>query len=309
MVSEEELNKKTEAIIGRVSDEFDVDEDMVSENVRVMIEEYQIADSEVENAVLSKVADNQGVTKEELLESSEDDYSEEDMEPDEVKIGDIDEADQWVTIEGMIAQLWDVKSDDVAQKGLIADETGRIQFVSWEDSDPETLVEGQHYRLENVVTGYNEVTDYYSVSINSNTDIEFVDKAPVEVSGVAVAMGKDTGLVDVEDEEDEQKVQLRLALDDGDSIHRVHLDEEKTEELTGIDLEEAREIARENFERSDVVEAMGNKVLGRFFKAEVVVEGGLTYMAVESIEQDNDVEDIDELLSRARSMTQGDNHD
>lgn len=307
MVSEK-INDKVEAIMSRVSDDFDVDKEQVEEKVRLMTEEYQVADSEVERAVLTSLANELDVDKDELVGDTPDETPEEDREAEEVKISEIEEGGEWVTLEAMVVDIWDNNSDKVAQRGLLSDETGRVGFVSWAKSNPQTLVEGQHYRIENAVTDYSEESGYYSVQINSNTDIEMIDREPQEVGGVAVSLGKDTGLVDLDD--DEQTVQLRLALDDGERINRVHLDEEQTEELTGVGLEEAREIARETLERQDVVEEMADKVLGRFFKADVVVESGSMYMGVESIEQDDEVGDVDELLARARSMNiTGDNNE
>lgn len=309
MVTEETMNKKREAIMSRIDDDFDVDEEEVEQNVRLMIDEYNIAGSEVENAVLNKVADNHEVTKDELVGGSDrEEVSEEDMEPEEVNLEDIDEEGEWVAVEAMVRDLWDTKSDQVYQKGLLADETGTVGFVSWSKSDPETMVEGEHYRIENAVTDYSEESGYYSLMVNSNTDIEFVEKEPEEVTGVAVALGYDSGLVDYETEEgeEEQKVQLRLALDDGENVHRLHLDEEQTEELTGIGLEDAREIAMENLEREDVVKAMEEEVLGHFYRADIVIRGGSNYMGVEEIEKDTEVPDVDEVLTRARSMQKGD---
>jgi replication factor A1 len=292
--------KKAEQIYDDINDESEVTLDEVEESVRLMVQEYKVAESEVPNAVLSNLAEKHGLEKEDLVGAQDEDEEvpdAEEMTAKKINLGDIDEPEKWVTVEGLVEQLWDVKSDAVSQKGLLVDETGAVSFTSWAKSDLEEVEEGGYYRFETVRTDEDN-KGRFGVQLNNETEIEKIDREPTTFSGVAVAFGNESGLVG---EKEDQRVQLRLVLDDGENIHRVHLDSELTEQITGIDKEKAEEIASRNFEREDVVREMEDEVLGRHYKVTATF-GGSSYMEAQEVERDTEVPDVEELLVRARSI-------
>lgn len=93
--------------------------------------------------------------------------------PHAVALDTIDTEDEWVDVQAEVQQLWEPNSESIAQVGLLADSTGRIKFVSWEDADLPELEEGERYKFEAVVTDEHE--GRHSVNMNSATDIEHLD--------------------------------------------------------------------------------------------------------------------------------------
>jgi hypothetical protein len=91
----------------------------------------------------------------------------------------IDTNDEWVDIQVEVQQLWEPNAESIAQVGLLADSTGQIKFVAWEDADLPEIEEGERYRLETVVT--DEYEGCYSVNLTSATEIEHLDSEFVAV--------------------------------------------------------------------------------------------------------------------------------
>src|SRR5699024_11032876 len=89
------------------------------------------------------------------------------------EIGSINAAEEWIDITAKVVELWEPRSDAIAQVGLVGDETGRIKFTSWAKSDLPTVEEGSVYQLGNVVT--DEYQGQFSVKLNRTTTIEEVD--------------------------------------------------------------------------------------------------------------------------------------
>ncbi|EMA55676.1 replication factor A, partial [Halococcus thailandensis JCM 13552] len=107
-------------------------------------------------------------------------YDEADVDQDSLsdaneqrEIGSINAAEEWVDITAKVVELWEPRSDAIAQVGLVGDETGRIKFTSWAKSDLPTIEEGSVYQLGNVVT--DEYQGQFSVKLNRTTTIEEVD--------------------------------------------------------------------------------------------------------------------------------------
>ncbi len=67
---------------------------------------------------------------------------------------DIDETGKNVILKVKVLKLWDTKSDNVAQAGLIGDETGDIRITIWKKSYQPQIRVGKCYHIHNAVTGF-----------------------------------------------------------------------------------------------------------------------------------------------------------
>ena len=109
-------------------------------------------------------------------------------------LNSIDEADKWVDVVAEVVELWEPRSEKIAQVGLLGDESGRLKFVVWASADLPELEEGGTYEFESVVT--DEYQGRFSVSCNSATSISETDQS-VEVSdGTIEVVGS---IVDVQE--------------------------------------------------------------------------------------------------------------
>jgi ssDNA-binding replication factor A large subunit len=67
-------------------------------------------------------------------------------------LGNVDEADQWIDVVAEVVELWEPRSEKIAQLELFGDESSRLKFVKWVSADLPELAEGETYRFQNVVT-------------------------------------------------------------------------------------------------------------------------------------------------------------
>src|SRR5699024_7007597 len=95
-------------------------------------------------------------------------------ESEERTIESIEVPEQWVDLTVEVLQLWEPRSESIAQVGLLGDETGTIKFTAWATSDLPELDEGGVYRLENLVT--DEYEGRFSVKLNRTTSIDELDE-------------------------------------------------------------------------------------------------------------------------------------
>ena len=98
-----------------------------------------------------------------------------------------------------VVDLWEPRSDAVAQVGLLGDESGTIKFTKWSKSDLPTLEEGAVYDLRNVVT--DEYEGRFSVKLNRTTTIEELDEEievgddDLTIEGALVDIQSGSGLI------------------------------------------------------------------------------------------------------------------
>ena len=303
---ESEANELYESL----ADDVDVDKEDIEAKLESFAN-YGVDADEARNAVIGKIASEQGIDRGEVLAGG--DGGDGDGYP-EVDIADIDEAEDWVTVEGTVDTLWDNDSDSIEQVGLIDDGTGRIKFVSWAKSGQPLLSEGQAYRLEGVVT--DEYNGNYEVKLNSNSEVTMLDDVEFEsstqeqeVTGCVVGLQSGSGLVErdedgnvVRDGDDGVEYDLRLmaVLDNGEDTYTAVIGRELTEELTGIDIDEAKDMAQEALDKSVVADEMEPEVLGKYFTVTGRVSGDWVF--VDDIEQTTDYPDPEELLVKARAL-------
>ncbi|TKX38826.1 replication factor A [Halorubrum sp. CGM5_25_10-8B] len=306
-----ELRQEAEAIAEQFSDHTDVDPDNVEERLTTLVDEYRVPLDEASRSVTNSYLEDAGMERDELGRGGS----------EEVLVNDIDEDEQWVDLRVELVDLWEPRSDSISQVGLLGDESGTIKFVAFETSDLPELTEGQAYELSNVVT--DEYEGSYSVKLNRTTGITEIDEA-IEVGdnadtveGALVDIQSGSGLIKRCPEEDctrvlqngrcsehgqvEGEFDLRIkgVLDDGETVTEVIFDREATEDLTGMTLEEAKDMAMDALDTTVVAEEMGEDVLGRYYRVTGPTFG--RYVLVDEMEDPGTV-DVESALIEARSI-------
>ena len=306
-----ELRQEAEAIAEQFSDHTDVDPDDVEERLETLVDEYRVPLDEASRSVTNSYLEDAGMERDELGRGGS----------EEVLVNDIDEDEQWVDLRVKLVDLWEPRSDSISQVGLLGDESGTIKFVAFETSDLPELTEGQAYELSNVVT--DEYEGSYSVKLNRTTGITEVDEA-IEVGdnadtveGALVDIQSGSGLIKRCPEDDctrvlqngrcsehgqvEGEFDLRIkgVLDDGETVTEVIFDREATEELTGMTLEAAKDMAMDALDTTVVAEEMGDDVLGRYYRVTGPTFG--RYVLVDEMEDPGTV-DVESALIEARSI-------
>ena len=306
-----ELRQEAEAIAEQFSDHTDVDPDDVEERLTTLVDEYRVPLDEASRSVTNSYLEDAGMERDELGRGGS----------EEVLVNDIDEDEQWVDLRVKLVDLWEPRSDSISQVGLLGDESGTIKFVAFETSDLPELTEGQAYELSNVVT--DEYEGSYSVKLNRTTGITEIDEE-IEVGdnadtveGALVDIQSGSGLIKRCPEEDctrvlqngrcsehgqvEGEFDLRIkgVLDDGETVTEVIFDREATEELTGMSLEEAKDMAMDALDTTVVAEEMGEDVLGRYYRVTGPTFG--RYVLVDEMEDPGTV-DVETALIEARSI-------
>ena len=306
-----ELRQEAEAIAEQFSDHLDVDADEVEERLENLVNEYRVPVDEARRSVTNGYLEDAGMERDELGRGGS----------ESVLVDEIDEDEQWVDLRVKLVDLWEPRSDSISQVGLLGDESGTIKFVAFETSDLPELTEGRAYDLSNVVT--DEYEGSYSVKLNRTTQITEIDEE-IEVGdnadtveGALVDIQSGSGLIKRCPEDDctrvlqngrcsehgqvEGEFDLRIkgVLDDGETVTEVIFDREATEDLTGMGLEAAKDMAMDALDTTVVAEEMADDVLGRYYR--VTGPRFRRYVLADEVEDPGAV-DVDGALIEARSI-------
>jgi len=307
-----DLHTHAEDIVAQFSDHLDLTVDEVEERLDNLVNEYRVPVDEARRSVVNSYLDEADLDREVLGQGGN----------ASVGLAEIDQDEQWLDVTAKVVELWEARSDSVAQVGLLGDESGTTKFVAFETSDLPELEEGAVYRLENLVT--DEYQGNFSVKLNRTTtitevdeDIEVGDDAET-VEGALVDIQSGSGLIkrcpeddctrvlqngrcsehgDVEGEFD---LRIKGVLDDGEAVHEVIFDRESTEELTGTTLEEAKEMAMDALDTTVVADEMRTGTLGRYYRVSGPQFG--RYVLVDEFERLDDPIDAEAALIEARSI-------
>lgn len=298
--------------------DIDADEDDVHDRLDSMVNEYSVPINEARRSVLRHYADEHDTEIEGIGGSGGGSGT------SEVDVEEITSADQWVTVEVKVVQLWDADHDSVKQSGLVADETGRVGFTAWAESDLDLLEDGASYRLENVVT--DEYEGQMQVQLNSSTeitpldtDIDAAGRETTEQYGAIVDVQSGSGLIKRCPEDGctrvinngrcsehgkvdgEFDLRIKAVLDDGEEVQDIIFDDEATEELTGIGLEDAKERAQQALDTQVVTDDIEELIVGRYY----VVEGPIVgrYLLADEFHEppEPDATDIRERLEAMKA--------
>ena len=308
-----DVRQHAEEIQEQFSDHLDVTVDDVASRLDSLVNEYKVPMEEARRSVVSHYLDEAGLERDEIRSGGG---------TEDAKLADIDTDEEWLNVTAKVVDLWEPRSDAVGQVGLLGDETGTIKFTKWAKSDLPELEEGTVYSLGNVVT--DEYQGNYSVKLNRTTTVEELDVEmevgddSEEVEGALVDIQSGSGLIKRCPHEDctrvlqngrcsehgevEGEFDLRIkgVVDDGLDVHEVIFDEEATEDLTGISLDEAKQMAMDALDTTVVADEMREKTLGHYYRVAGPTMG--RYLLVDEMETLSGPVDVEEALIKARSI-------
>ena len=202
-----------------------------------------------------------------------------------VKISDITTEGKWINISAKVAQIWDNTHESIDQVGLIGDETGIIKFNKWAKAELPPLEEGKSYQFKNVVTdSYQEM---FQINFNRTSLIEEIQEdieigtQEVEFSGVMVDIQAGSGLIKRCTEcnralikgvcgehgkvEGTYDLRIKAVIDDGVSVQDALVNREVTEQLTGITLDDAKQMATKELDQEVVLVKIKEGLLGKYY--------------------------------------------
>ena len=307
-----DLRQHAVEITEQFSDSLDVDADDVEGRLETLVEDYSVPLEEARRSVVSTYLDEADMDRDTLSGGTS----------QTADIADIDAPEEWLEVTAKVVELWEPNADSIAQVGLIGDETGTVKFTKWAKSDLPELEEGTVYRLDTVVT--DEYEGRFSVKLNSATTIEALDTElevgddTTEIEGALVDIQSGSGLIKRCPDEDctrvlqngrcsehgevdgEFDLRIKGVLDDGLEVQEVIFDQDATEELTGITLEAAQEMAMDALDTEVVVEEMAETVLGRYYRVTGPSLG--RYVLADDVETLQAPVDHESVLIKARSL-------
>ena len=306
-----DVRSHAEDIHEQFADHADISVDEVEEKLDTLVNDYQVPIDEARRSVTSTYYDETEVDQDSLSDANE-----------QRELDTINTAEQWIDITAKVVELWEPRSDAIGQVGLLGDDTGRIKFTAWAKSDLPTLEEGEVYHLGNVVT--DEYEGQFSVKLNRTTTIEETDEEievgdnTTEIEGAMVDMQSGSGLIKrcpnddctrvlqngrcSEHGEVEGEFDLRVkgVIDNGNEVHETIFNQEMTEELTGVSLDEAKERAMDALDTSVVGDDIRDEILGKYYRIEGPTLG--RYVLANEFEQLGARSDAEEVLIKARSL-------
>lgn len=170
------------------------------------------------------------------------------------------------SVRGKVIQEWEATHDRILQSGLIADETGSVRFVTWKEEGRERLNPGTVYTV--FYATVDEFNGRLSLSLNTATivpeegDIE-VSRGDASFEGAFVHLAPGSGLIKrcpvegcnrvlsrqnycpVHEIQPNFQYDLRIKgwLDNGVETREVLIQRAETENLVGMTLEQARDLA------------------------------------------------------------------
>jgi len=309
-----DLRTQATEIHEQFEDQLDVSVDDIEERLETLVEEYKVPLSEARRSVTNTYLDEAGMDRDQLGGGGGGN--------EQAEIADIDAPEEWVDLTAKVTELWEANSDAVAQVGLLGDETGTIKFTKWSKSDLPDLEAGAVYHLRNVVT--DEYQGRYSVKLNRTTVIEERDEDievgtdDVTVEGALVDIQSGSGLIKRCPHDDctrvlqngrcnehgevdgEFDLRIKGVLDDGEEVHEVLFNQEATEDLTGITLEAAQEMAMDALDTSVVADEMRADLLGTYYR--ITGPTFRRYVLVDEVERLTEPADPEAVLIKARSI-------
>lgn len=264
----------TENVLNKVTG---VDEQEIREYVSEKVEEYLEHKVTDPNAITPEVVNR--IQKDLGAEVEGSEETAQFVEIEEVVNGNFTE--EWVSVRGEVIDLWDNDSDSIHQVGRISDGTP-IKFTIWSQEDLDTYLEqDSQYELKNVIVKEHEGN--YEVQVQPNSEINKVDldidvNETVEFHGDVVKLYETSGLIKRDEDgrvaqEGENDLRLKMAVDNGEEVQTVIVGKELTEQITGITLNEAVELARDKLDISVVYNKMKEELILQHVKVEGVERG------------------------------------
>lgn len=307
-----DLRTHAAEITAQFTDHLEISEDEVETKLQQLVSEYKVPVDEARRSVINSYLNEAGLERDEISRGGS----------ESVLVNEIDADEQWVDLTVKLVDLWEPRSDSISQVGLLGDESGTIKFVSFSTSELDELEEGKSYQLSNVVT--DEYQGRYSVKLNRTTtiteiddEIEVGDNAET-IEGALVDVQSGSGLIkrcpedgctrvlqngrcaehgEVDGEFD---LRIKAVIDDGAAVHDVIFNREATEELTGIELEEAKQLAMDALDTTVVADEIRGDILGRYYTVTGPTLG--RYVLANEFSELTGPADPEAVLIKARSI-------
>ena len=192
------------------------------------------------------------------------------------------------SVRAKFIQEWEASHDRMLQSGLLGDESGTVKFVIWKEEGKERLVPGTVYSV------YYALVDEYQgrTSLNLTTATIVPEEGDIPVSGgegvfsgALVHIAPGSGLIKrcpvegcnrvlsrqnycpVHEIQPGFHYDLRIKgwLDNGRETREILVQREVTEQLTGIPMNEAKELAENNpLGMEEVFLRVRERILGRY---------------------------------------------
>jgi replication factor A1 len=193
------------------------------------------------------------------------------------------------SVRAKVIQEWEVTHERMLQSGILGDETGTIKFVIWKELGKEKLVVGSVYSV--FYTQVDEFNERLSLNLTGATimqeegDLATITNSDAEIRGAIVHIAPGSGIIKrcpvegcnralsrqnycpIHEIQPQFVYDLRIKgwLDDGEKTHNLLLKRDVVEALTGINLDQAKEIAENNpLGMDEVFLQMREKILGRY---------------------------------------------
>jgi replication factor A1 len=217
------------------SEHTDIGVEEIEDRLDTLVNEYRVPVEEARRSVVSHYLEEAGLDREAIRGDSQ-----------SVDLASIDAPEQWVDTKAKVVDLWEPRTDSIAQVGLLGDESGTIKFTKWETSDLPELDEGAVYELTNLVT--DEYEGDFSVKLNRTTGIERIEE-DLDVPGGDGERGANERVDLAAIDTDEQWIDVRAKVADlweprSDSISQVGLlgDESGTTKFVSFATSELPEL-------------------------------------------------------------------
>lgn len=317
-----EIDEYTNKVFQEI-EELDETLEITRDDIRekfVELDNMGVRPEQAEDSVVRQIANSyENITENDIRGRS----GEETEGNNEIKIGDIQNTgdESWISLKGEVVDVFEPDNENISQKGWIMGEDEEVvEFVSWAKSDVVMLVEGEQYKFNNAVT--NKFRGNVQVTFNSNTEINPIDNLNINTEAFEDMMIGDVSLEEVPivnlreglikrdkdsgevvestvTENVEYDLRLKAILDTGKEVfNNVILNREQVENLTGITLEEAINIAENNMDQKAPLRKMKEKTLCRYFDVEGEVQGD--YMFINNITKTEKDININNILVKAR---------
>lgn len=287
-----------------------IQEKDITERLTTLIEKFRVPLNEARRTVVNYFLKQYNIKQEDFIAVAG--FSSQTP----VKIAELVEDNKWCTFNAKVVTLWEPRHEKILQTGVLGDDSGTIVFTTWKSMDAPMLEEGNCYTFKNVVT--SEWQGRMSIKINKNSEILpysgdiTVARKLVTVTGAMVDVQQGSGLIKRCPEcnrslskgscADHGRVdgiydlRIKGVIDNGVASQDVILNRKLTEELTGITLDEAKEMAMESLDTQTVMDEIERKVIGRYFEvAGVQVDKNLIAESIKPFKAD--VTQADALLA------------
>lgn len=270
-----------EAIIGILTKNgIAVEQAEVEQKFAQMVSVLRVDEKTAGNAIMNEYAKKAGKTL--VFDSNK-------VKATVIETNDLNDG-SWIQTKLKIMKLFENNHPKIVQKGVAGDETGSITFTVWDSANVPTLVEGQTYNFDNVVS--NKYMGAPQLSVNKNSAIVESD-VPIEavpetktIVGAVTGIMASSGLIKRCPEcekalikgacQEHGKVngnydiRLMMVIDDGKRTYNVNANRKLTEEVMKMTLDNATSLAADALDSAVVREKQIELFEGRYMEVEVL---------------------------------------